>query len=215
MTTFLIIVGSLVLIVLGYLLYRAVMFKVERRRMDQKRHDRIRDLAGCLERGDRLTRTDVHGYFQNRQTRVDAHALLLGFEQLDAIPDEFKSLVIGAEGQLAIWLEFPTELDAAPSEMEHMGHVSIGSEGTPGEVRYETFRFRMDPPHWAAKDGWMIGVVGPFAEDSLPYEPVNGTFSRFNSIEGHTAEEEVLWVHSRLMPGEGITSPLVSRYQPR
>lgn len=56
-------------------------------------------------------------------------------------------------------LIFPTELNAAPDEIELIKTVRVDKPIT-GAIEYFVFKFRMHEPHWAAKDGWMVGVSG-------------------------------------------------------
>jgi len=108
-------------------------------------------------------------------------------------------LVKSAESHLANWLEFPTELDAIPDEMEHIKRVSIDFDGQGNNVHYEVFKYRVNEPHWAAKDGWILGVVGPYFDDSEPYSPAVATFSRVSStVDKMTPEEEARWVHENI-----------------
>lgn len=56
----------------------------------------------------------------------------------------------------------------------------------------------MNEPHWAAESGWMLGVVGPYFDDSLPYDFPGTTFCRLSKIEEITVEEEVKCVHENM-----------------
>ena len=57
----------------------------------------------------------------------------------------------------------------------------------------------MNPPHSVAKDGWILGVVGPYTENSLPYELPEATFSRLSSKFGEISpREETEWVHQNI-----------------
>jgi hypothetical protein len=61
-----------------------------------------------------------------------------------------------------------------------------------GIIDYYLFRFRTLAPHWAAKDGWIAGVSGPFRRKEEPTtNALGGTFSRFNAWDKKTPEEHV------------------------
>lgn len=108
-------------------------------------------------------------------------------------------IVKGAESNLANWLEFPTELDACPDEMEHIKRVTFDFDGRNNNVHYEVFKYRVNEPHWAAKNGWMLGVVGPFFDDSKPYDHPGATFSRTGStVDKVSPDEEAKWVHENI-----------------
>ena len=82
-------------------------------------------------------------------------------------PNEYLSIERSAESNLANWLEFPTELNSCPDEIEHLVKVTIGKDSK--ECHYHVFKFRVYEPHWAASKGWMLGVTGPYYSNSLHY----------------------------------------------
>jgi hypothetical protein len=111
-------------------------------------------------------------------------------------PDIFNTIEKGAETDLANWLEFPTELDACPDEIELEEKVIIDFDGD--NLCYYVFKFRTYEPHWAAKDGWILGVAGPYFDYSKPYDFVS-VFSRFTSKQGEISpKEEAKWVHDNI-----------------
>lgn len=119
--------------------------------------------------------------------------------KLALFPDRFRTQEALAESDMVHWLTFPTELARVPDEIELMAVVPIDT-GTPdGFLDSYVFRFRTHPPHWAAKDGWMAGVAGPFLRDDAPStRSYGGTFSAFapwdsQTPEGHAGQvEEIL-----------------------
>jgi hypothetical protein len=61
-----------------------------------------------------------------------------------------------------------------------------------GIYDYFLFRFRTHPPHWAAKDGWMAGVSGPFRRSDQPTtEALGETFSSFDPWDSKKPEQHV------------------------
>jgi hypothetical protein len=67
-----------------------------------------------------------------------------------------------------------------------------GRHGLAGIYDYYLFRFRTKEPHWAAKDGWIAGVSGPYLRKDEPTtEPLGGTFSTFTKWDAKTPEEHV------------------------
>jgi hypothetical protein len=90
------------------------------------------------------------------------------------------------------WLVYPTELNRLPDEIELMKVVAVDT-GMPGGIYdYYLFRFRTKEPHWAAKDGWMAGVSGPYLRNDQPtMESLGETFSTFTKWEAKTPDEHV------------------------
>jgi hypothetical protein len=83
--------------------------------------------------------------------------------------------------------------------MEHVKRVTFDFDRQNNFVHYEVFKCRVNEPHWAAKDGWFLGVVGPYFDDSKPYDFPQATFSRIDStIDKITPDEEAKWVHENI-----------------
>lgn len=93
-----------------------------------------------------------------------------------------------AKSDMVNWLIYPTELASAPDEIIL---EKIFTETTKeGEVDFYIFKFKKNPPHWAAKKGWMAGVSGPFNKRDVPTIEGSGyTFSSFSSWESQTVDE--------------------------
>lgn len=152
-------------------------------------------------------------FIHDRKTRQDAFQLLFGHDQLQLVPEEYNNLTSSAEGQLAIWLEFPTELDALPDEMRYMGRVLVGPSDDGYEMIYEVFQFCKHEPHWAAKDGWMIGWSGPFEDDGMFPTEIRA-FSRFSKLTESDPEKEVLWYASKIAASDPRRPPPPVRFIP-
>ncbi|HAB53405.1 MAG TPA: hypothetical protein DCE80_14740, partial [Ignavibacteriales bacterium] len=152
-----------------------------------------------LESGQDLTQTDILPFAKNIKTRQLTFQLLNDHNKTDLFPKEFYSIEKAAESYLVNWLEFPTELDACPDEIEHIKRVTFDFDGNNNFVHYEVFKYRVNEPHWAAKDGWILGVVGPYFDDSKPYDFPQATFSRVSStVDKVSPDEEAKWVHENI-----------------
>ncbi|MFH6993425.1 hypothetical protein [Flavobacterium sp. FlaQc-48] len=199
MKTFLIILGLIILVIAIFGLYRLVTVKRQNRKLNAERFERVKELYEKLESGQNLTEKDVLPFAQNVLTRESSYQLLRDQNKTDIFPKEYNTIVKGAESNLANWLEFPTELNACPDEIEHLKRVTYDFDGQNNFVHYEVFKCRVNEPHWAAKDGWFLGVVGPYFDDSKPYDFPHTTFSRINStLNKITADEEAKWVHENI-----------------
>lgn len=199
MTIFLIILAILAVIagLLGFIYFRRLR---QRRQFVHKKMQRIAKLVEQLEKGRELDSHDVLPFAANPATRVMTFALLHNFDLKYLFPQNLYTQAKAAESHLANWLEFPTELDAFPDEMEHLQTQSIDVDGHGQQfVQYEVFRFRMRPPHWAADKDWMLGVAGPYFPGGEPYDHPTATFSRLTQQDdGVSPEEEVRWVHAHI-----------------
>ena len=199
MNIILIVICIIVCLVALFIIYRYIKVHHQHRKLNKQRFDRIRPLYEKLKSGETVDPEDVLPYARNVLTRGLAFQLLHGHDKMGLFPAEYHTLLSGAESQLANWLEFPTELDACPDEMEHIKRVTFDFDGQGNYVHYEVFKYRVNEPHWAAKDGWILGVVGPYFDDSEPYNHASATFSRVSStMDKISPEEEARWVHEHI-----------------
>jgi hypothetical protein len=110
----------------------------------------------------------------------------------ELMPARYRTQAALAESNMVGWLTYPTELGRVPDQIELKKVVSIDTASPDGILDYYLFRFRTAPPHWAAKDGWMAGVAGPFLRKDAPTTDAQGdTFSEFERWSAHTPEEHV------------------------
>jgi hypothetical protein len=192
-------IGLIVLAIVVFGVYRFVTVKRQNNQLNAERFDRVKELYDKLESGQVITENDVLPFAKNRSTRQTAFELLAEYDKTNLFPNEFNNLISGAESNLANWLEFPTELDACPDEMEHIKRVTFDFDGQHNFVHYEVFKYKVYEPHWAANDGWILGVVGPYFDDSKPYDFPHATFSRISSrLDQITPYEEAKWVHENI-----------------
>ncbi len=192
------IIGTIVLLLIGFAIYRNWKVNKQNQELNEKRFQRIKYLVDKFESGHNPTDDEVRPFATNLATREDTYGLLKEKDKLSLFPSDLLTIEKGAEASLATWLEFPTELDALPNEIEHLKKVTIPFDNE-NNVHYHVFKFRVDEPHWAAKDGWMLGVVGPYFDDSKPYDSPGATFSRLSSRLGTIEpEEEAKWVHNNI-----------------
>jgi hypothetical protein len=107
-------------------------------------------------------------------------------------PETYRTQKAFAEADMVNWLVYPTELNRVPDEIELMKVVPVDT-GLPGGIYdYYLFRFRTKEPHWAAKDGWIAGVSGPFLRKDQPTtDSLGDTFSSFAKWDSKTPDEHV------------------------
>jgi hypothetical protein len=193
------IIGFIILSVIGFGAYRLVKVRQQTRKLNEERFKRIKLLYDRFESGQEVTADHVFAYAERLETRQACYELLKQHNRSDLFPPEFYTLEKAAESSLANWLEYPTELDACPDEIEHIKRVTIDFDGHNNYVHYEVFKCRVKEPHWAATDGWFLGVVGPYFDDSKPYDFPQATFSRISStVDKVSPEEEAKWVHENI-----------------
>ena len=193
--TVLLIVGGLVALVAIFVVWRIYATIVGGSRAYKARLAAIGPVTTALANGSEPSEADVLRFARDRVTRQVLFEVLREAGRIDLFPSELRTWPALAEANLVAWLCHPNELQVPPDEIELM--ATLPAPGA-ADTHYFLFRYKTNPPHWAAKDGWMAGVAGPYdlTKDPEPYAP--GTFSRFEAFESRTHEEHVA-IHHRLV----------------
>ncbi len=134
---------------------------------------------------------DLLAFAGDRGTRRVLYDVLDHQGKLHLFPKRFLTWDAMAEAELAAWLNHPNELGSPPDEMELMAKVRATGADAAADRHYFVFRFRAAPPHWAAKDGWLAGIAGPYDMSQEPRPSGSGTSSRFESFDSRTPEQHV------------------------
>ncbi len=185
--------------------YNFISFRKVNKRLSQQRFERVQSLYNKLESGQLPATSDIYEYAKNVLTRQTTFQLLQNRNLINLFPEEFYTMEKAAESNLANWLEFPTELGTCPDEIEYLEKVTIDLDDPNLRFHYYVYQFKMNHDHWSINNGWMLGVVGPYFDNSKPYDHPNSTFSRLrNRADTNLPDEEAKWVH------ENISLPFVS-----
>jgi hypothetical protein len=189
---------SLLLIAVTLLLFfRDYYVSLKLQRLALLKYQALKALLEKLASNNPITPGEVFTIAQSPSLRITVFRMLeaQGLKQL--FPLEFYSEEKGAEGHMVNWLEFPTELGQAPTEIILMKIVPIELQI---QVHYYAFKFRATSPRWAKKLNWMIGICGPYDEMTKPFDSPLRVFSRFNQVGIIKPEAEVQWVHENINP---------------
>ena len=179
------------------LFFRDYYVKLKLQRLALQKYQEMKDLVDKLASNDPITTADVLAIAQSPSLRISLFRMLEAHGLKQIFPKEFYSEEKGAESHMVSWLEFPTELGQAPTEILLMKIVPVELQL---RVHYYAFKFRTTAPRWAKKLNWMIGVCGPYDEASMPFDSPSRVFSRFNQVGVARPEAEVLWVHENINP---------------
>lgn len=193
----LIIIGSIVLLIILFMIYKYFAFKKGSVQIHKLRFKRIEPLHQKIKNGEEIRSEDVLEYAKDNKTRELTYQILSEYNKTELFPKECMTIESGAESNLVNWLEFPAELDKIPDDIKHIEKVKIEFDGN--NVFYHVFKYMTNKPHWAAENGWMLGVVGPYFDDSKPYDFPSATFSRCSSkVEEIEPKDEAKWVHENI-----------------
>lgn len=112
-------------------------------------------------------------------------------QKLELFPSRFRTQEAFAESEMVDWLIYPTELGRVPDQIELVKVVTTDG-GPDGLADVYLFKFRTLPPHWAAKNGWMAGIAGPFLRSDAPSPKAYGeTFSKFTRWDAMSPAQHV------------------------
>lgn len=190
----LIIVGSFAALVLLFVVWSIYHAITGSRRAYLRLAARIAPVVTALAAGREPDPHDLFAYARDRVTRKVLYDALEFHKKLHLFPKEFFTCEAMAEADLVAWLFHPNELGSPPDEIELTMRIPAPS-GQHASSYYFLFKYRMMPPHWAAKDGWMAGVAGPYDLKADPVSSAPGTFSRFEAYDSRKPEEHVLVTH--------------------
>lgn len=195
MKALLTIVGGIFALIAAFIIWRIYATVAGGRRAYMQMAARIAPVAQAIGAGREPSQTDLQQFAGNRNTRQVLHDLLAQAHKLHLFPREFLTWEAMAEANLIGWLNHPNELGAPPDHIELMTKIQA-----PNAVgHYFVFRYSVDEPHWAAKDGWMAGIAGPYDLTREPAPYARGTFSRFERYDARTAEDHVAVTHRAVM----------------
>ncbi len=188
----------LAILVVGFVIWRYIATIRAGARQRQRILEMMSPLGETLADGDPPDPVLLHRFAANTETCKVLWEVLEAYERLDAFPDEHRTWEHLAKADITFWLGHPNELGASPDELKLMTTVESPSATTEQPAVYYVFRYRVHEPHWAAKDGWMAAIAGPYDPAGDPYPHGPGTFSRFESWDSRTPEKHVRVTHEAL-----------------
>lgn len=160
----------------------------------RKKYNSIQGLRQKLDAEEYIGEEQIMKLVEQPALRQAVFQVLNSYHRSELFPANYYSYEKGAESYLVTWLEFPTELGRAPDEIEFLTTVMLEDRVS----TYYVFKYKTDEPRWAAKLNWMMGVAGPYTPNNLPYDVPKRIFSRFNTPNRISPEEEVKWVHENI-----------------
>lgn len=157
---------------------------------DKQVHAMLHPVLSRLSDSTSVPTEEIAGLARNPLTRNRLYDALSELGQRDLFPSAYLNGPAFAESELSYWLAHGHELGQPPDEIE-LADTFIRSLPNGTSVVYYVFRFRVNPPHWAAADGWMAGIAGPYPQGEPPVTMVAGTFSSFEPFDARPASEHL------------------------
>lgn len=179
------------------LLYQTYFIRRKARKRAEQKLKIFEGLIRKLSFQEKITEGELFNLAQNPSTRNILFGILEAYNKTDLFPQEYFTAEKGAESFLVNWLEFPTELNSSPDEIELFTKIILEEERK--ELEYFVFKYRNLPsPEASQAEVWMLGVSGPYEIHSHPFDIPLRVFSRFKELGTVPALEEARWVHEHI-----------------
>jgi hypothetical protein len=193
-------VGLVIIAGVGYVLYKRRSLRKATLDRDAEVFELVKPVADLVERGEEPPAEVLTELAADPALRSMLFAVLRVNQKENLFPAPYLNMESGAESSLVYWLLHPDELGSRPDHLRFLKKVSrthqFREQEKKTELDYYVFKFRMNAPHWASEEGWMLGTAGPYVNDSEPYDFAPATFSNFTSVKSQTPEEFVHGVHT-------------------
>ena len=196
------IIAIVVGLVVVFIIWRWTSVGRGAQQRDEKLIPRFDLIEKKINAGEAIFLQEIEALAMRPENRYMLFALLRHYKRSDLLPTQYSSSVSQGESALSYWLMHPNELQDAPEEVEFVETVkrSVGGQ----EADFHVYRYKMPAGHWAAKDGWLLGLAGPMSIGSEPYSDSPGAFSRVGDVEGKVKPSEIVDWYIGVMQQKGI-----------
>lgn len=169
---------------------------------DEKLIARIDPLGKRIDSGEVVTPEEIAALAAHPEIRFMLFAALRHMNRPDLLPTGYSSSVAQGESALAYWMMHPNELQDAPEVIEFVETIKKPIDGR--EADFHVYRYRMPSGHWAAKDGWLMGLAGPMQADGEPYSEMPGAFSRAGDLDGKVKPADLVDWYVGMLRQKGV-----------
>lgn len=199
------VVIGVVVLALGVFVWRRYTSVERGARQRDERIARTLDPVGRkLAGNEAVAAEEVAALADRPELRPMLYSLLKHYERLELFPERHLDVRAQGEAMLAYWMMHPNEFQDAPERIEFVEAMErpLDDEGTKGE--FLVFRFRMADGHWAAGDGWLLGLAGPFFDGDVPYSGIAAAFSRASDRHGEVEPAEMVDWYVAVLTGRRV-----------
>jgi hypothetical protein len=160
------------------------------RQRDEKLIRRLDPVAKRIESGQAVSPQEIEALAERPEIRFMLFTMAREMKRPELLPTKYSSSVAQGESALAYWMMHPNELQDAPEAIELVETLKRAIDGH--ESDFHVYRYKMPAGHWAAKDGWILGLAGPMKRSGEPYSELPGAFSRVGDIHGKVKPSELV-----------------------
>lgn len=205
MQTVLYIIGGLIGLIVIFIVYRYWATIKATQKRDRYVLEQIQPIIDAIDNKTTIDTELIKQLADDPAIRGNLYYILIEHNQTDLFPEQYKNFKSGAESSLVYWLLHPNELGSRPDHIEFVQKVEkeVEIDHEQQLFDYYVFKFKMNPPHWAAKEEWTVGIVGPYIKGKERQDFTASAFSTFERFDSKSPEEHVGWVHE-MMKQKGL-----------
>ena len=196
------IIAVVAVVIVAFIIWRWTSVGRGAQQRDEKLLALFDPIGKKIDAGETILLQEIEVLAEHPETRYMLFEALRHTNRSDLLPTKYSSSISQGESALAYWLMHPNELQDAPEKIEFVETVRRSVDGQ--EADFHVYRYRMPPGHWAAKDGWLLGVAGPMSVGSEPYSNMPGAFSRAGDTENKVKPSEIVDWYVDMMRQKGI-----------
>jgi len=183
-------VGVVAVLLVLFIVWRWPSVGRGMRQRGEKLFVRLDPVANRIETGQPVSPQEIEALAARPEIRLMLFHMLREMKHPELLPTKYSSSVAQGESALAYWMMHPNELQEAPEVIELVETVKRPIDGQ--DADFHVYRYKMPAGHWAAKDGWILGLTGPMKPGVEPYSEMPGAFSRVGDIEGKMKPSELV-----------------------
>ena len=190
----LIVVGSIIGLIVVFIIWRIAATVRGMGTRDEKLLQRLDPIANRIQAGEPVSAEEIADLAARPELRFMLFTMLRELKRPDLLPPNYSSSVAQGESGLVYWMMHPNELQDAPETIELVETIKREVNGR--EADFHVYRYKMAAGHWAAKDGWLLGLSGPMTDGVEPYSERPPAFSRCSDTEGKIKPSELVdwWI---------------------
>jgi hypothetical protein len=190
-------IGILIILIVVFIVWRWTSVGRGMRRRDEKILSRLEHVIRRIESGAAVSPDEIETLAARPENRFMLFAMLRGSQSPQTLPAKYSSSIAQGASALVYWMMHPNELQDAPERIEFLETIQRSINGE--DADFHVYRYKMPEGHWAAKDGWILGLAGPMRRDVEPYSERPSAFSRVGDLEGKVKPTELVdWYVSML-----------------
>jgi hypothetical protein len=195
--------GVFLVLLVVFIVWRWTSVGRGMRQRDERLLVRLDPVAKRIESGQPVSSQEIEALAARPENRFMLFAMLREMKRPELLPAKYSSSVAQGESALAYWMMHPNEFQDAPEAMELVETFKRAIDGQ--EADFHVYRYKMPAGHWAAKDGWILGLAGPMKRGVEPYSERPGAFSRAGDIDGKVKPSELVDWYVDVLHQKGMT----------